>query len=359
MSEKSSNPNHAKNRTDTMIGAGVRVEGKMTFTGVLRIQGEILGDVSCNVDSNGTIVVDGTGNLTGSVAAPHIVVRGQINGPLHSSQSIQIQQGGCIAGDAFYKEIDIHAGGILDGALTPTATMDRPSSRMEPGIQAAKATAIGNPGISSGTGDGFAARLGGAHMVGGIAALALVAIAAVWMSRNPTILAPPAMETARPADAASKALAATPPHTAASGGAPNVVAAVVDKAVPPPASPGSEVKELSRAPASDSVDADPAKPVTVQGVNPGKPAGVFLLISKEPSVLMRKKRQDTSEGTRIEVAQGETVSITITRNELFRVLKGRDMEIFYQGRKVAPKTIESGAWMSFVPQSSGAAEDKR
>ena len=41
------------------------------------------------------------------------------------------------------------------------------------------------------------------------------------------------------------------------------------------------------------------------------------------------------------------------------VAEGRDIEIFYQGRKVAPKTIESGAWMSFVPQGARAAGEDR
>jgi hypothetical protein len=94
--------------------------------------------------------------------------------------------------------------------------------------------------------------------------------------------------------------------------------------------------------------------VTIQGVNPGKPGGVFSVVGREPSVLIRKKRDDAAEGTRIEVAQGAAASIPFARDEIFRVVQGRDIEIFYQGRKVGPKTIESGAWMSFVPQGAGA-----
>jgi hypothetical protein len=85
----------------------------------------------------------------------------------------------------------------------------------------------------------------------------------------------------------------------------------------------------------------------------------FLLISKEPSVLYRKKREEAGEGTRFVVQQGKTVSVAIGRNELFRVAEGRDLEIFYQGRKVTPKTIETGAWMSFVPQGARAAGEDR
>jgi hypothetical protein len=86
---------------------------------------------------------------------------------------------------------------------------------------------------------------------------------------------------------------------------------------------------------------------------------VFLLVSKAPSVLYRKKREEEGEGTRLAVPRGKTVSIAIGRNELFRVAEGRDLEIFYQGRKVAPKTIETGAWMRFVPQGARPPGEER
>lgn len=63
----------------------------------------------------------------------------------------------------------------------------------------------------------------------------------------------------------------------------------------------------------------------------------------------KKKRKDPGEGKRIDVSQGATVSVQIAKDEIIRVAQGRDIEIFYQGRKVAPKTIESGAWTKFVP----------
>jgi len=114
----------SKNRTDTMIGAGMRVEGHIAFTGVLRVQGDVVGDVACQGDAGDTVVVDATGSVTGAVGAPRIVVRGRVLGPLHSAQSIDIQQGGSVVGDAFYKEIVIHAGGVIEGALTPAMPID-------------------------------------------------------------------------------------------------------------------------------------------------------------------------------------------------------------------------------------------
>jgi len=325
LSETRSRAGSSQNRTDTMIGAGVRVEGDIAFTGVLRVQGDILGNVVCQGDAGDTVVVDATGSVTGAVGAPRIVVRGRVLGPLHSAQSIDIQQGGSVVGDAFYKEIVIHAGGVVEGALMPALPIDEVRE-----VYAGPAPDAG--------GESVVGRFGGRGALGGAAMLAIAIAAGMWMSRPP---ATPA------ADTAAKEAAPPPAPPVAKSAAPPVPAATADVRAPaqpaPPAPPAAGAEEV----------------VSVHGVNPAKPAGAFLLISKEPSVLYRKKREEAGEGTRFVVQQGKTVSVAIGRNELFRVAEGRDLEIFYQGRKVTPKTIETGAWMSFVPQGARAAGEDR
>ena len=93
----------------------------------------------------------------------------------------------------------------------------------------------------------------------------------------------------------------------------------------------------------------------VQGLNPEKSASMFWAICKTPAVMYKKVRQDPAEGTRIDISQGAAKNIAIAKDEIFRVAKGPDIQIFYQGRKVAQKTIESGAWINFIPQSPSGA----
>lgn len=330
MSGTSNSAGSAQHGTDTMIGVGMRVEGHVAFSGVLRVQGEILGDVACPGDAGDAVVVDATGSVTGAVGAPRIVVRGRVLGPLHSAQSIDIQPGGRVVGDASYRYIAIHAGGLVEGALTPTLPLDTVVEA--PSGQAPHACD-----------DSSAKRFGGRGAPAGAAALALVVAAGLWLNRPPATSNPPAAEIA--------AREATPPPSAPPAAAETVAAAApaangdAGAAVPPasPARPAEAAEET----------------VAVPGVNPAKPAGVFLLVSKAPSVLYRKKLEEEGEGTRFAVPQGRTVSIAIGRNELFRVAEGRDLDIFYQGRKVAPKIIETGAWMRFVPQGARAAGEER
>lgn len=332
-----------------MIGAGVRVAGNISFTGVLRIQGETLGDVSCDESSGGTIVVDKSGSVTGTIQAPHIVVSGRVSGPLHSSESIEIQQGASVVGDAFYKAIDIQAGGVIEGALTHRGLPDADRLAHEHPMRTAASLPAERPDDdypeAIAEGGGLVKRLGGGRKLLAAAVLLGALVAALLLNRRPEQPAPPV------ADSANKESIAPPSPPAAGGGTPET-----QKTLPPDTASRAADTETSpksgdRTSPADHAEADPKTVVAIHGVNPAKPAGVILVIAKEPAVLIRKKRQDASDGSRIEVSRGATESIAIGRNEIFRVESGHDLTIFYQGRKVAPKTIESGAWMSFVPQS--------
>ncbi|MBI4990074.1 MAG: polymer-forming cytoskeletal protein [Rhodocyclales bacterium] len=362
MSEKSKSVRPAQSRTDTLIGADLRVEGNITSTGVLRIQGDVHGDVSCDADSGGTIVVGKSGNITGSVKAPHIVVSGHVSGPLHSAESIEIQEGACVVGDAFYKAIDIHAGGVLEGTLTPGGLPEGDRLQQEHRIQMPEPAARDEhdmpPADAAAAGDRQGARFGGWRKLGAASALLVAVLAVVLLKRGPAPVAPAAGDVASAADSATKGTPAAQAVPAASGGLPDGPKAVAGDAAPLVPGPDANARSGAQDAAPDTPEADPDKVVRVQGVNPGKPAGFFLLIGKEPTVLFRKKRKDPGEGKRIGVSQGATVSIPIAKDEIIRVAQGRDIEIFYQGRKVAPKTIESGAWMSFVPQLPDGAIDR-
>lgn len=320
-----------------MIGAGLRLEGNIAGTGVMRILGEIHGEVSCDAGASGTIVVGESGSVSGAIQAPHIIVGGRVIGPLDSSRSIEIQPGANVAGEIRYRAIHIHPGGVVEGSLSPKGMSESGEDARQTGRQPPIPAAgrEGNIAVD-------AAPMGGrlrkparpvAGIVGALALLGVIVVVAL-PNRGPEPAAPPAAEST----------GNTSPATAPSATA---------EVAPPQDGPGADKPAFEPPPQDPAAGSE--KVVTVHGVNPGKPGRVFSVVGKEPSVLIRKKRNEASEGTRIEVPPSAATSIPFARDEVFRVAQGRDIEIFYQGRKVGPKTIESGAWMSFVPQSSGAS----
>ncbi len=361
MFEKRKNARNSQRRTDTRIGAGARVDGNITFTGFLRIQGDILGDVSCDADIGGTMVVGRTGDVTGTIRVPRIVVNGRVSGLVHSSESIEIQPGAHVAGEVFYKVIDIHAGGVIEGSLTPRVSADKDQVKQEDRIQSLEPPADKEYAMPSANavraGSRFGGRFGGARKLGAAVTLLIAVVALVLTIRDPALITSPLADFARKANSSSTEAAAVQSAPVGSDGPLDSQRAAGGNAKPPV--PRSDANTKSAVQASDAKlpVKDRGNVVAVQGFNPDKPAGIFWAISKAPSVLYKKKREDPADGTRIDISEGATESIAIGKDEIFRVANGRDIEIFYQGRKVAPATIESGAWMSFVPLPPGRASD--
>ena len=67
--------------------------------------------------STGTLVVSADARIDGEVQAAHIVVDGTIHGPVHATESLELQAGSRVKGDVYYKSIEIHQGAVVEGRL--------------------------------------------------------------------------------------------------------------------------------------------------------------------------------------------------------------------------------------------------
>jgi len=368
LSEKQKSARYSQSRTDTLIGAGTCIKGNITFTGVLRTEGGIIGDVSCDDDPIGTLVVGKLGRVTGAVYAPHVVVVGRVDGPVHSSESLEIQPGARVVGDASYKDIVIHEGAVIEGVLMrklpPEAARSEPEHRVQslkPPVAKkveAPATVVTTPVQEIGK------RSRAGRNVGLATALLITVGVIVWMNQSPSTTTPTAVaaEELRPADTtATQTPAPQPPlvevATLVKDAAPlDTPKAVVASAVS--LVPSSEIvtKATVQATPPESPQLDPKNLLVVQGDSPNKPGDfVYVVIGKESAVLFKKPRTDAAEGTRIELAQGTSKRISVAKDDILRVAQGRGIQMFYQGHKVMPTSIDGGAWLSFVPVSRGVA----
>src|SRR5438067_13134182 len=110
-------PTKPQNRIDSLIGATTRIEGNVVFSGGLRVDGMVRGNVSALTDQPGTLVVSADARIDGEVLAAHIVVDGTIHGPVHATESLELQAGSRGKGDAYYKSIELHQGTVVEGRL--------------------------------------------------------------------------------------------------------------------------------------------------------------------------------------------------------------------------------------------------
>ena len=97
---KSSKP---QNRIDSLIGGTTRIEGNVFFSGGLRVDGVIRGNVSALPDQPGTLVISEHARIEGEVQVAHLVVNGTINGT--------------VQGDVHYKSVEMHQGAVVEGRL--------------------------------------------------------------------------------------------------------------------------------------------------------------------------------------------------------------------------------------------------
>jgi cytoskeletal protein CcmA (bactofilin family) len=115
MFRKSSNK--PQNRIDSLIGTTTRIEGNVFFSGGLRVDGSVTGNVAALPDQPGTLVVSEQARIDGEVQAAHVVVNGTINGPLRATETLELQSGSRVTGDVHYKSIEMQQGAVVEGRL--------------------------------------------------------------------------------------------------------------------------------------------------------------------------------------------------------------------------------------------------
>jgi cytoskeletal protein CcmA (bactofilin family) len=101
----------------TLVGSGTTVEGSLSYSGGLRIDGTVKGDVRCASNDAGMIVISEMGHVEGEVHAAHLVVSGRITGPVHVTELLELQPKARITGDVYYRSIEIHQGAVVEGRL--------------------------------------------------------------------------------------------------------------------------------------------------------------------------------------------------------------------------------------------------
>jgi cytoskeletal protein CcmA (bactofilin family) len=114
MFRKTSKP---QNRIDCLIGGSTKIEGNVFFSGGLRVDGNVRGNVCALPEQPGTLVVSEEACIDGEVQAAHIVVNGTINGPVHATETIELQASSRVTGDVHYKSIEIQQGAVVEGRL--------------------------------------------------------------------------------------------------------------------------------------------------------------------------------------------------------------------------------------------------
>ncbi|MCK6420621.1 MAG: polymer-forming cytoskeletal protein [Aquabacterium sp.] len=111
----------------SLLGEGSALQGTIRFREGLRIDGEVHGDVVADADHPSMLVISEKARVQGKVKAAHVIINGQVLGPVEATELLELQPNARIVGDVRYAVLEMHPGALIEGELRPLKSADRPA----------------------------------------------------------------------------------------------------------------------------------------------------------------------------------------------------------------------------------------
>ncbi len=99
--------------TESFVGAGLTIEGKIQGAGHLRLAGRFEGNVQVEGDLN----IEAGAHVAGELRADTVRVGGEIHGNIHASSQVQLMQSGTLIGDLKAGSLTVAAGSRMRGKV--------------------------------------------------------------------------------------------------------------------------------------------------------------------------------------------------------------------------------------------------
>jgi cytoskeletal protein CcmA (bactofilin family) len=111
----------------SLLGEGVELNGEISFTNGLRVDGVVKGKVR----SEAALVIGRAGKVDAEVNVKKISISGEFHGVIRASDRVEIYKDGKVYGDIFSPCLIIEAGAIFEGRCNMS---ERRSSKQEEGM---------------------------------------------------------------------------------------------------------------------------------------------------------------------------------------------------------------------------------
>jgi cytoskeletal protein CcmA (bactofilin family) len=95
----------------TIISNGVKIEGKITSSGNIRVDGDIQGDII----SQSNVTIGEGAKVNGQINADVITIGGKVSGIVRAKEKLILDSKGNLRGDIFTKILVVEAGAKFDG----------------------------------------------------------------------------------------------------------------------------------------------------------------------------------------------------------------------------------------------------
>lgn len=116
--EDSSNniSSNSPSKLDTLLGKNTKINGDISFSGVLVLDGSVDGSLIGSKNDD-VLTVNETGVVVGKIQVANIIVNGTVKGDIISSGKIEVASKAVIEGNVYYKNIEMETGSKINGQL--------------------------------------------------------------------------------------------------------------------------------------------------------------------------------------------------------------------------------------------------
>ena len=108
----------SQNEWSGFLDRTVRFEGTLEFSGTLRIEAQVKG----NILSNQTLVLGEGAKVEGQIEGNHVIIAGRFDGVIFAKGRVEIHSQGVVSGEIHSPCLVIEPGGIFDGRCHMTAS---------------------------------------------------------------------------------------------------------------------------------------------------------------------------------------------------------------------------------------------
>ena len=104
-------------KIESLIGEDTTIEGNILFTGGLRIDGVVKGNVCSTDEKLTTLELSENAKIEGQIRVSHAILNGTVIGPVFGSEFVELLPKSKVTGDVHYNNLEIHLGALIQGNL--------------------------------------------------------------------------------------------------------------------------------------------------------------------------------------------------------------------------------------------------
>lgn len=109
--------NYKNTKTTTLIGQDAELIGNIKFSGGLRVDGAVHGNVFSDENSSSVLTLSERGVIEGEVNVPNVEIDGTVIGDVHAKKHVELQPNARITGNVYYTLIEMSMGAEVNGNL--------------------------------------------------------------------------------------------------------------------------------------------------------------------------------------------------------------------------------------------------